>query len=632
MFSAVLLAVAAAYAQPASWAPAAPRAGDVVTIRYDARLGTLGAQAGAVWLHWGVLDVQAGNWSTPPVAIWPAGSHLHTDNVAVQSPMARGADSVWSITIDFDTTIDDAAFVFTDGQNHWDNNNGQDWAMHFAPPGTVSWWTPENAEPGDTLTIYYDAVAGTLPDNAGAVTLHWGVNESGHGNWHLPPSAIWPPGTVAVGVAAETPLQALGSGRFVLTIATTDSIRSLHYVFTNGTLWDNNNSRNWDILLVAPPVVQLTWHTFRFDPRSAFAGAVPGAIISVAVAGPFNGWSTTATPLAADSAGGYAADVRVPVGALEYKFVINGNQWQADPDNPRTMPGSSGNSLVLLAPDSLPQVFAIWPPENAVFTAESSVVVTALIRPGDVGPGIAGTPVARVNNALWSSAWNAADSTLTLAPLSNAPGTVARVTITVIDSAGRTGTREVSYGLGGRATLPWTRGMTLCMKAGRRRICSVPGARTGEWRLHRVCAGGGRCRPCHRYGGVSAGDFQRRGWLCGVAGFCRRGTVSRSVRGRGGNSTGGAGRGGLRCRTLQYDPSGSGSDAAGKRGGDVCHRRECDCCARGGGGSGRRAGVIPDGMVLRGGVVRSCAVASRVLPRSDGGGGGQRRIGRAGCV
>ncbi len=69
----------------------------------------------------------------------------------------------------------------------------------------------------------------------------------------------------------------------------------------------------------------------------------------VFLAGDWNGWSTTATPMVKVGA---AFEVIVPgltAGDHMYKFVVDGN-WMADPDNPRTG-GDFGNSLLTIGAD-----------------------------------------------------------------------------------------------------------------------------------------------------------------------------------------------------------------------------------------------------------------------------------------
>ena len=48
-----------------------------------------------------------------------------------------------------------------------------------------------------------------------------------------------------------------------------------------------------------------------------------------------------------DQAGFYVLEKTLPRGDFEYKFVINGKDWFADPSNMRTT-GATGNSLLRL--------------------------------------------------------------------------------------------------------------------------------------------------------------------------------------------------------------------------------------------------------------------------------------------
>jgi hypothetical protein len=439
----LFVAAAVSFAQTAWWEPAAPRIGDVVTIYYDANVGTLSPTA-SVWMHWGVYDPVTTNWSTPPAPIWPAGSVLHTDNIALQSPMTNNGAGISSVTIDFDNVTENIAFVFTDRQNNWDNNGGSNWTISLLPQGLVSWWTPEEPVPGDAVTIYYDCGPGALPNNAADVILHWGVNETGPGAWTLAPADIRPAGTVVDGVACRTHMVNGGNGVFHLTITTNDDIFSLHYVTTDGTNWDNNGALNWNILLDEPPPQTMTHRIFRFDPRSAFA-SFAGTVNTLNLAGTFNGWSTSATVLTnIDPYGNRYGEVELPAGELEYKFVINGNNWQIDPDNPRNAPGGFNNSLMTVVLDSFPQIYDVTPFENSVFTMGSNVVVEMKLRPGDAGPGISGHSV-YVDDEIWPSNYNETTSTLTLDPLPSWEG-VRNVAVTIQDSSGRSVIHDLAYG------------------------------------------------------------------------------------------------------------------------------------------------------------------------------------------
>jgi predicted alpha/beta superfamily hydrolase len=69
--------------------------------------------------------------------------------------------------------------------------------------------------------------------------------------------------------------------------------------------------------------------------RVTFTYQAPPETRTVHVAGTFNGWSLSANPMQRpDEHGPFAAAVTLEQGRYEYKFVLNGNQWETDPDNP----------------------------------------------------------------------------------------------------------------------------------------------------------------------------------------------------------------------------------------------------------------------------------------------------------
>ena len=70
---------------------------------------------------------------------------------------------------------------------------------------------------------------------------------------------------------------------------------------------------------------------------------------AVYIAGDFNNWNTTATPMERNEQGVWSVILRLPPGRYEYKFVVDGN-WVADPFNPVTA-GPYGNSVILVGED-----------------------------------------------------------------------------------------------------------------------------------------------------------------------------------------------------------------------------------------------------------------------------------------
>ena len=55
---------------------------------------------------------------------------------------------------------------------------------------------------------------------------------------------------------------------------------------------------------------------------------------TVAVAGDFNGWDTQAHMLKKSKAGWWKTNLKLPPGRYQYRFIVNGEQWSEDPENP----------------------------------------------------------------------------------------------------------------------------------------------------------------------------------------------------------------------------------------------------------------------------------------------------------
>lgn len=91
----------------------------------------------------------------------------------------------------------------------------------------------------------------------------------------------------------------------------------------------------------------------QFGPRAVDGGIrftyYDPAAKAVYIAGDFNNWNTTATPMKRDERGIWSVVLRLPPGRYEYKFIVDGN-WVADPFNPVTA-GPYGNSVILVGED-----------------------------------------------------------------------------------------------------------------------------------------------------------------------------------------------------------------------------------------------------------------------------------------
>lgn len=97
---------------------------------------------------------------------------------------------------------------------------------------------------------------------------------------------------------------------------------------TNTTFWRVRFDEKRNHFTCLPDdFVELTYRPAD-DPALRARGVV---VHGVAVAGSFNGWSATATPMADDGKGTYGAFVKLGEGLHTYKFVVNGSIWLQDP-------------------------------------------------------------------------------------------------------------------------------------------------------------------------------------------------------------------------------------------------------------------------------------------------------------
>jgi glycosidase len=101
------------------------------------------------------------------------------------------------------------------------------------------------------------------------------------------------------------------------------------------------------LTLAAP--ARATQVMFRYQP-------VIGGVNAVSVAGSFNGWNATANPLADDDKDGvWEAAFDLPAGRIEYKFVVNGDQWFTDDSAAEFSPDGFGgqNSVLVLGTEAV---------------------------------------------------------------------------------------------------------------------------------------------------------------------------------------------------------------------------------------------------------------------------------------
>lgn len=128
--------------------------------------------------------------------------------------------------------------------------------------------------------------------------------------------------------------------------------------FTEGTARTNAGSGILMLTLIvlsatciARPVVT---HSAREPGKYdvTFVLRAPGAK-SVNLAGSFNGWNTTSTPMEHGAGDAFKVAITVPKGEHQYKFVVDGTTWKEDPDaTGKAEDGQGGNNSVVRADDS----------------------------------------------------------------------------------------------------------------------------------------------------------------------------------------------------------------------------------------------------------------------------------------
>jgi hypothetical protein len=137
-------------------------------------------------------------------------------------------------------------------------------------------------------------------------------------------------------------------------------------------------------------------------------------------------------------------ELAIPAGAHEYKFVLNGGNWQNDPDNPNFEPSGYHNNTVNALLDTMPQIYHLFPFEGEIYRgASAQISAWAKVRRGDQGPGILGTPLATWDDSPVSSTWYASSESLAVSLFNALPGRHL-LAITATDSAASVSRRQPS--------------------------------------------------------------------------------------------------------------------------------------------------------------------------------------------
>ncbi|MFA5028447.1 MAG: isoamylase early set domain-containing protein [Candidatus Methylomirabilota bacterium] len=70
-------------------------------------------------------------------------------------------------------------------------------------------------------------------------------------------------------------------------------------------------------------------------PKARFLFRCNEARVGVALLGDFNQWNPSSTPMRQIPDGTWWAEITLPPGQHEYKFLVDGREWRNDPDAPR---------------------------------------------------------------------------------------------------------------------------------------------------------------------------------------------------------------------------------------------------------------------------------------------------------
>lgn len=279
----------------------------------------------------------------------------------------------------------------------------------------TTWFEPELPDAGEVITLYYDANLGSLTPS-GPVMLVWGIDASGD-TWTLPPEGLWPSGTTAEANAAVSPMVNRGDNIWSITLASADTLASLHFKFRDDAATDDNGGVNWNYTFQTPTGTSFA-HRFVFDPRS-FRNSVPiEDIEGVFLAGPFNGWSTTAQAMLVNSFGQYYYELNLDLGLTPYKFVVNSESWMRDPDNPLSEGGENDNSLAAAYPLRKPQFSKFKNSDAYVHDIGGSYLLQMTVRSANYEDASLNKPVLYVDDeetaASWVSSVNVFYQTLSL--------------------------------------------------------------------------------------------------------------------------------------------------------------------------------------------------------------------------
>lgn len=269
---------------------------------------------------------------------------------------------------------------------------------------SVTWTVPPVVGPGQSVTIYYDAHQGTLPVSANQIALQWGVDAE-EGDWQLPPEGMWIEGSTVGTNFLSTMMHPQGDAIWSLTLTTTETLSSIDFNFAILGDLDDNDGEDYHVLIRTPTVTEQSY-IFICDPRSERMSVQEEDIEDIYIAGPFNNWSTSEDRMLYREEYGYYTYERVlPLGQNTYKFVVNGDVWIKDPDNPLSEGVDNDNSIVDLKPYNQPQFVKVRPVDQRVVPTDTSITFQAYVRLSGYADGIVGEPSMTIDGSNADFTW-----------------------------------------------------------------------------------------------------------------------------------------------------------------------------------------------------------------------------------
>ena len=230
--------------------PAAPNGCDPVTIRYYPAGRNLAA-ANPVYIH-----VGRNGWQ----------------DIVTPRPAMTQVGSYWEYTYLMETNTTQINVVFTDGNNVWDNNAGNNWNVAVANCG-------EEPPPPQTVSI-----SPTNPVGCGPITITY--NPSGRNLMGVNPVKIHIGRNGWQDVILPNPNMTQSGANWTYVYTPLPGTTNINVVFNDGgAVWDNNDSANWNFAVAGCEMVP----TGLAITNPASGAVVPNATASIAVSGVADG-------------------------------------------------------------------------------------------------------------------------------------------------------------------------------------------------------------------------------------------------------------------------------------------------------------------------------------------------------